>query len=207
MTFSIDSNYNKNNINFQENIYIIYIIYIIFQVIERTFELLTFFKVRKIRVKFDQDFGKLQAKVVDAKRDQERILKRRTPMKKRYYSPILEMLKIKKYKDVAEKYLELAYTLTKRKDLETSSLMVILHGLALLKTGESLKIIKNNINNFLNSLGVNKKLVEETYYIMLILFLIEVKIYNFDKYLHKIKEMLEILPLFEEERVLIEIEE
>ena len=164
-------------------------------------------KLSKIRVKFDQDFGKLQAKVVDAKRDQERILKRRTPMKKRYYSPILEMLKIKKYKDVAEKYLELAYTLTKRKDLETSSLMVILHGLALLKTGESLKIIKNNINNFLNSLGVNKKLVEETYYIMLILFLIEVKIYNFDKYLHKIKEMLEILPLFEEERVLIEIEE
>ena len=44
---NIDINYNKNNINFQENIYII------FQVIERTFELLTFFKVRKIRVKFE----------------------------------------------------------------------------------------------------------------------------------------------------------
>ena len=33
-----------------------------------------------------------------------------------------------------------------------------------------------------------------------------IKRYNFDKYLPKIKEMLEILPLFEEEEVLIEIE-
>ena len=128
-------------------------------------------------------------------------------MKKRYYSHILELLEIKNFKNAGEKYLELAYTLTKRKDLETSSLMMLLHGLTLLKSGEPLKSIKNNLNNYLNSLGVNKKLVEETFYIMLILFLIEVKIYNFDKYLHKIKEMLEILPLFEEERVLIEIEE
>ncbi len=164
-------------------------------------------KLSKLRVEYDQIYGKLQAKVVDAKRDKERILKRRTPMKRRYYLPILELLEIKNFKNAGEKYLELAFTLTRRNDLETSSLMMLLHGLTFLKSGEPLKSIKNNLNNYLNSLGVNKKLVEETFYIMLILFLIEVKIYNFDKYLHKIKEMLEILPLFEEERVLIEIEE
>ena len=82
--------------------------------------------------------------------------------------------------------------------------MVLYHGLALLKSGEPLKLIKNNVNEFLNSLGINKNLLKDTFYIMLILFLIDIKLYNFDGYLPKIKEMLEILPLFEEENVLLE---
>ena len=83
--------------------------------------------------------------------------------------------------------------------------MVILHGLSLLKAGESLKLTKNNVIDYLNSLGINKKVVQETFYIMLITFLIDAKLYNFERFLPKIKEMLDILPLFEEEHVLIEI--
>jgi len=159
----------------------------------------------KFKVELDQRFGKIQAKAPDAKRDQERILKKRKPMRKRYYSPIIELLESKKLKESADEYLKLAFDFSKRKDLETSSLMVLLHGSALLKEGESLKSIKNNIIDYLNSLGVNKKLVEETFCIMLIMFLIDVKLYNFDIFLPKIKEMLSILPLFEEEKILIDI--
>ena len=161
-------------------------------------------KLSKIRIDFEQRYGKLQSKQGDARRDKENSLKKRKPMRKRYYLLILELLETKKFKEGAEKYLELAYSFSKRKDLESSSLMVIFYGLALLKAEEPLKSIKKNINIYLNSLGVNKKLVEETFYIMLIMFLIDVKLYNFDKFLPKIKEILEILPMFEEEKVLIE---
>ncbi len=164
-------------------------------------------ELSKKQVEMDQRFGKIHSKKGDARRDKERIFMKRKPMRKRYYSPILDMLESQKYEKAAIKYLELANILLKRKDLETSSLMVNLHCLALLKVGDSISEIKNNINDYLNSLGVNKKVVEETFYIMLILFLIDSKLYNFKNYLHKIKEMLEILPLFEEEKFLIDIEE
>jgi len=61
------------------------------------------------------------------------------------------------------------------------------------------------VNNFLNSLGINRKLVEDTFYILLILFLLDVKLYKMERFLPKINEMLEILPLFEEEKELISL--
>jgi hypothetical protein len=166
-----------------------------------------FGKYIKFQVEIEQRYGKLQTKSGDTKRDKDIMLKKRKPMRKRYYSPILDLLEAKKFKDASEKYLELAYSFLKRNDLETSSLMIILYGLSLIKSGETLKLIKNNINVYLNSLGVNKKVVEETFYIILVLFLIDVKLYNFHQFSLKIKQMLELLPLFEEEKVLIEIDE
>ena len=161
----------------------------------------------KLQVEIDQKYGKIQSKKGDIRRYREGLFKKRKAMRKRYYSDILDLVESQKYKEAAEKYLELAYVLSKRKDLEMSSLTVLLHGLALLKAGEPFKLIKNNVNDFLNTLGVNKKLVEDTFYIMLIMFLIDVKQYNFKKFLPKIKELLEVLPLFEEEKNLITIEE
>ncbi|MFW9879115.1 MAG: hypothetical protein ACFFG0_39050 [Candidatus Thorarchaeota archaeon] len=161
-------------------------------------------ELSKLQVEIDQRYGKLQTKALDAKRDQERILKKRSPMRKRYYKPILELIESRKFKEAATQYSKLAIDFSERQDLETSALMMTLHGFTLLKAGESLKVIKNNLNEYLNSLGINKKLVQETFYIMLIMFLIDIKLHNFDNFLFKIKDILKILPLFEEEKVLIE---
>jgi hypothetical protein len=159
----------------------------------------------KLQININQRYGKLQTKLLDAKRDQKRILKKRNPMIKRYYSSILELLKSQNFKEAAAEYLKLGNKFfSKIKDIETSSLMVTLYGLALLKAGEPIKLTKMNINNHLNNLGVNKKLLVETFNITLILFLIDIRLYDFDNYISKIKEMLEILPLFEEEKILIE---
>ncbi len=164
-------------------------------------------ELSKLRIEMDQQIGKIQSKMGDIRREKDEFLNKRKAMRKRYYNNILDLVKSKKFKEAGSKYLELAQTTSKRKDLRTSSLLILLHGLSLLKAGESFKLIKNNINSFLNSLGVNKKLVKDTFYVMVILFLIDVKSYSLDKFLSKIKEMLEILPLFDEEKVLIETEE
>ncbi len=66
-------------------------------------------------------------------------------------------------------------------------------------------MIRSNINKFLGSMGLNKKLVEDTYYILCIDFILDVISNKRDKYLSKIRELLDILPIFEEEKQLIEI--
>ncbi|MHA2267659.1 MAG: hypothetical protein ACXAB8_07655 [Promethearchaeota archaeon] len=162
-------------------------------------------KLSKIQLEIDQNFGKIQSKMGDIRREKDEFFTKRKAMKKRYYSDILNMLETQKFKEVASEYYKLANTLLKRKDLRTAALLILLYGLCLLKEEESHKLIKRNINEFLNSLGINKKLVNDTFYIMLILFIIDIRIYSLDKYLPKIKGMLEILPLFQEEQLLLDI--
>lgn len=94
---------------------------------------------------------------------------------------------------------------SRRKDLKTSSLLILLHGLCLLKEKEPYSLIRNSINQYLEKRGRNKKLIEDTYYIMVILFVIDVKRYDLGNYLPKIKGLLEILPLFENEQELLDI--
>ena len=50
-----------------------------------------------------------------------------------------------------------------------------------------------------------KRFVEDTYYIRCIDFILDVISNKMDKYLSKINGLLEMLPLFEEEKQLIEI--
>jgi hypothetical protein len=83
--------------------------------------------------------------------------------------------------------------------------VILLHGLALLKAKEPVQKIRSNNSKFLNSLGFNKKLVEDTYYIRCIDFILDAISNKVDKYLSKINGLLEILPLFEEEKQLIEV--
>ncbi|MHA2181033.1 MAG: hypothetical protein ACXAAH_06395, partial [Promethearchaeota archaeon] len=156
-------------------------------------------------MEIDQIYGKLESKKGDARRDKDIIFNQRKPMRRRIYSPILELLEAQKYGEGAVKYLQLVKSFSKSKKFEISSLMILLQGLSFLKAEESVKLIKKNITEFLNSLGVNKKLIEETFYVMLILFIINVKIYSLEKYMPKIKGMLDLLPLFEEEKQLLDI--
>ncbi|MFX1469109.1 MAG: hypothetical protein ACFFB8_10635 [Promethearchaeota archaeon] len=169
-------------------------------------ELITDKLDEKRLVKLNQIFGKLESKIGEIKRDSKENLKKREVMRKRYYFNILELLNSKQFKEAAKGYIELASNFSKRKDLENSALMLFLYGLTLLKGGDPLKLIKNNINDFLNNLGIHRRLVEETFYLLLILFLIDVKLYNLSTYLPNIKKMLEFLPLFEEEKILTDID-
>ena len=110
------------------------------------------------------------------------------------------MLEVKSFKEAGVEYFTLAQSLVKRRDLRTSSLMVLLHGLALIKAEEPIRTIRSNITKYLGSLGLNRKLVEETYYILCIDFILDVISFNMDAYLPKINDLIAILPLFEEEK-------
>ena len=126
-------------------------------------------------------------------------------MKKRYYKDVIILLESNSYNEAGLDYLNLAKSLAIRRDLRTSSLMILLHGLALIKAKESIKKIRINLSDYLGSLGLNKKLVEETYYILCIDFILDVISYKMDNYIPRLKDLLDVLPLFDEEKQLIEI--
>ncbi|MFX1427582.1 MAG: hypothetical protein ACFFBE_14090, partial [Promethearchaeota archaeon] len=161
---------------------------------------------KKQAIEIDQRFGKIGSKIGETRREREEILHKRNATKRLYYRPIFSLLETENFKEAATKYFDLAESIvTGRRDLKTSSLLILLHGLCLIKANESYYLIKESINQFLNKRGVNRILIEDTYDIMLILFIIEVKAHNLENYLPKIKGLLEILPLFEEELKLIDI--
>jgi len=161
-------------------------------------------KEKKLNIQLDQNFGILQKKMPDIRREQQEHLKKRNFMKNRIYPEVITLLEKNSFKDAGIEYLKLAYTLSKRKNFESSSLMVLLHGLALLVVKVPLKEIRININSYLSSLGLNKKLLEDTFPIRCIDFLLNVITHNVEKYKPTIKELLDILPLFEEEKYLID---
>jgi hypothetical protein len=162
-------------------------------------------KKRKLEILEAQKYSKIQQKMGDVRREKPEFLRQRNAMKKRYYKDVILLLEAKLFKEAALEYLRLAQSLAKRRDLRTSSLMVLLHGLALIKAGEPIQTIRSHILTHLGSLGLNKKLVEDTYYILCIDFILDVISYKMDNYLPKLKDLLEILPLFDEEKQLIEI--
>ncbi len=161
-------------------------------------------KQKQFKIQLDQMFGIIQKKMPDIRREKQEHLKKRTFMKNRIYNDVIALLEKKAFKDAGMEYLKLAYILSKRKNFESSSLMVLLQGLALFLAKEPLNEIKINVNSYLSSLGLNKKLLEDTYPIRCIEFLLNVISHNVEKYLPTIKEILDILPLFEEEKNLID---
>ncbi len=162
-------------------------------------------KISKLQVKLNQDLAILKQMRGDVLREKQDFLTRRNPMRKRYYQNVIDSLSMKSFKEAGDEYFKLAQSMANRKDLQTASLMMLLHGLCFLKGNQSLYTIQLNISSLLDSLGLNKRLIQETFYIRCIRIILEAKINKMDKYLQQIQDLLDVLPLFEEERELITI--
>ncbi|KKK46160.1 MAG: hypothetical protein Lokiarch_03720 [Candidatus Lokiarchaeum sp. GC14_75] len=163
-------------------------------------------RLSRLSIELDQNFGKLQSEMEGEEAEKENLFRKRKAMKRRFYKPILDLLKLHKFKESATKYNELTKTFSKRGDFRSGSFLMLLHGLCSLKANEPYTLIIKNLDLYLNSLGRNKKLVSDTYNIRLIQVLINVKMNSLEQYLPKIKSMLEVLPLFEEEKQLLDLE-
>jgi len=160
-----------------------------------------------LSISLTQTFASLQQKVSDIRNDKNTLLKKRKAMKRIYYHDIVSYLEGNNFKSAGEKYIELSKSFSYKKEFDTASFMILLQGLTLIKAGESLIDIQKNMNSFLDSLGLNRKLVEDIFYIKCLQFIIEVKFNNMEKkYLPQVKEMLEYLPLLEAEQSLIEFD-
>ena len=162
-------------------------------------------EMAEFKLKLDQISGALQQNIGDISSESQELLKKRRVMKKRYYDDILNLIIAKSFMEASNEYLILAENFIKRKDYNTSALLILLYGLSALKTEDTVDHIKTRLYSFIESIGLSKKSVKDTYYVSLMFFILEVITANLDQYKTKFKSYLEILPLFEEEKELIEI--
>ena len=160
---------------------------------------------RALEIRMEQIFGNLSKQLPDKLREKQDLLKKREVMKKRIYKEIITELRKENYKIASELYFEQAIAMARRQDLNTGALMVLLHGLSLIKAHESFEKIQIDTNEFLDSLGSNRRLIKDTYYITCILFIFDVILNNLEVFHPKIQPLLEVLPLLDEELVLIDI--
>ncbi len=162
-------------------------------------------KTLKKILELDQKIDILQQKLRDHKSIFQEVYKKRNALKKRYYNELLSLLENDKYREAADKYYELVNIFSKRKDYENSTLLLLLHVLSLIRTKSSLNEIKNVTQDYLNTLGTSKAIVSEIFQFDILLLIIDVFSNKYNKFIPKINEMLENLPLFEEEWNLLPI--
>lgn len=162
------------------------------------------FKTSELGVRLDQMLGQLDLKLKASKEEFEVLLKKRRVMRKRYYENLLTDLGKVSFKMVANQYIELFEKFIARKDYITSSLLLTLYGLALMKTNISITDLKRKFEKFLENLGAIRQFVEESFFVKVLQFLLEVKANKLNKFDLNIKRFLNALPLLTEEEVLIE---
>ena len=155
-------------------------------------------------MEIEQELANIKQAIIDLRGEREDLLRKRKALKRRYYNDILNLLKEKKYQEASEKYMEVSLALAKRKDFLMSSILILLHGLTLMKAKSSHVQILSNLNEYLNSLGLNKKIVEDTLPLRSLKVLIKSLSNNLPKYVKEIKNLVKELPLFKEEIELIE---
>ena len=162
-------------------------------------------EIVKKKILLEQNLAKLKQKQIDIRRTVKEVLKKRSALKRRYYNEILDLLNKNDFKETANKYLHVATVLIKRKDFENASLNLLLWGLCLFKTDQSLQSIKIELEKILAPLGISKNLIKDTFYSLMLSLLIEANLAGENDLYEMGKNLLsgDILPLFDEENILI----
>ncbi len=162
-------------------------------------------EIVKKKILLEQNLAKLKQKQIDLRRTVKEVLKKRSALRRRYYNEILDLLNKNDFREAANKYLHVATILIKRKDFENASFIILLWGLCLFKTDQSLQSIKTKLDEILDTLGISKELLKDTFYNLMLSFLIEANLAGENELYELGKKILsrDVLPLFDEEIILI----
>jgi len=95
--------------------------------------------------------------------------------------------------------------MARRNDFDSSSLMILLSVLSRIQAKEKLTDIKTNLNSLLGSLGIVKKILIENFEIKVAYFIIDSLSTNNNSIQSEMNEILNGLPLLDEERSLINL--
>ncbi|MHA1728833.1 MAG: hypothetical protein ACTSWY_08885 [Promethearchaeota archaeon] len=164
-------------------------------------------QMKKSILFLNQQYGNLNTSLGDKKTEKEKKLKERKAMLRIYYKAILEKLVECDFKGASDQYKSVANRIVRRKDYNIAGLLILLGGISLLKAEATLDDIKRYLNEFLKELGTTKKVISGTFEIKLFSFLLKAKSIENNSLFDKGMKMLDVLPLFDEEKKLIMKEE
>ncbi len=145
-----------------------------------------------------QDLNKTKEKFKDLKEKRQKMIRA-------YYKDIFDDLNNKKFLDAAGKYEKLSKRMARRNDFDSSSLMILLSALSRIQAKENLTDIKSNIDSLLSSLGIVKKILLENFEIKVLYFIIDALSTKYSAIQPELNEILNGLPLLDEESSLINL--
>ncbi len=145
-----------------------------------------------------EDLSKLKEKYEDLKGKRQKMIRA-------YYKDILDDLNNKKFQDAAAKYEKLSKRMARRNDFDSASLMILLSIFSKIQAKEQLADVKSNMNSLLDSLGIVKKILIENFEIKVAYFIIDALSTNYIVIKSELNEIVNGLPLLDEESSLIDL--
>ena len=132
----------------------------------------------------------------------QELKEKRMTLRESYYSDIIQDFGNENWLAAAEKYLKLAKRTARRKGFLEAGLMILLNSLSLLKANNPTTKVSLEINSTLNSLGIVKNILEESIGIKVARFLIDAIESESESIKIHLVNILNLLPLLEEEQVI-----
>jgi hypothetical protein len=128
---------------------------------------------------------------------------KREKLVRMYFSDIFNDLSEDKFIEAAQKYVTLSKRMARRNDYDQASLMVLLAVLSQTKAGKPIGDIKKELDENLQSLGIVKKILDESFGIKLALFLLDALQSNSDSIRSHLRDLLILLPILENEKKIV----
>ena len=130
----------------------------------------------------------------------------RTALKRMVYRKVLEMVANKEWENASKEYFELAIKqIAKRGDYTTASILILLGTLCLFKLSSPNSTIEAYLNNYMGKIGHANTIIEATYAVKLLKLLIDAKSIANSAIFNEAWNLLQIIPVFDEEKILFEI--
>lgn len=158
----------------------------------------------KSKVILDQHISNLKRSVGDIRSSSEKMLKKRQATKRIYYADILKNLEEENFEQAANHYNSIAKRVTRRNDYALAGILILLGGLCLIKSKKPDEEIKKYLQDFLKGLGFTQKVINETFGVKMLKFIIESRTAKNQSMVSQGWDLLKILPLFDAEKQLIE---
>ncbi len=145
----------------------------------------------------------LTQEISEMNREFTDLLHKRESMVNSYYKDILVYLTSESYLEASQEYEKLGKRIARRNDFNAASLMLLLSVLSRLKGSQSLLETKNALDTVLGKLGIVKKILDDHFGVKLAYFILDVLKSKNENILGNIVNVLQLLPLLADEKVLI----
>ncbi len=160
-------------------------------------------KVQSI-VLHNQQYSELDRRSSEAHAQFEESFQQRSALRRMRYRKVLEMLTNENYENASKEYVDLAMKHTHKRDYDTASVLILLGSLSLFKESAQISIIQSYLNEFISKIGFSEKVVSETFAVKLLKLLIDTKTIGNTAIFDSAWNLLQIIPVFDEEKILFE---
>ena len=153
----------------------------------------------------NQQLSNLNRRASEERERLEESFRKRNALKRIVYKNTLALVAAENYEEASLAYFNTAIKQTTKRDYTTASVLILLGSLCILKNSVQISQIGSFLDNFMQKIGFSEKVVSETFSVKIIKLLIDAKSIGNAAMFNSAWNLLQNIPVFEEEKILFEI--